>query len=152
MFTRITRTLALIALSASLALAQRGGGPGSGGDHIENRIERLTQLLELTTAQQQQATTIFTNAETARAALRETSVAARTALNTAVKANNTAGIDQAANTLGTISGQTTAIDAKAEAAFYQILTVDQRAKYDESRMGGGPRGPGAQGLRRAPRQ
>jgi hypothetical protein len=51
-------------------------------------------------------------------------------------------IDQAAATIGNVSAQLTAIDAKAEAAFYALLTADQRARYDELGNGGPRRGRG----------
>ncbi len=130
------RLLTLAALSAiSLApLAAQGNTnttattpPG-----VERRVAYLTALLGLSTAQANQATTIFTNAQTAAAALRTNMQTARQALRTAVTANNTAAIDQASGQIGTLTGQMTAIQSHAEASFYALLTPDQQAKYKKT--------------------
>ncbi len=104
-------------------------------------VERLTTLLTLTTAQQAEATTIFTAEIAAVTPLQTSSQTARTALKTAIKANTTATIDSLSAQLGTYSGQITDVQSKAQAAFYAILTTDQQTKYD-SLPGGGFGGPG----------
>jgi hypothetical protein len=101
----------------------------------------LTALLTLTTAQAQQATTIFTNAAAAVTPIQTNLDAARTSLRAAVQANNTAQIDQLSTQTGTFSGQVTAAQSKAEAAFLALLTAEQRTRYDA--VGG--RGPGGRG-------
>ncbi len=97
---------------------------------IQHRVEQLTTLLGLTTAQQAQATAIFTNALTASQTVQSSMHTDRDSLAAAIKANNTATIDQVSAAIGTLQGQLTAINAKADAAFYAILTPDQQAKYD----------------------
>jgi hypothetical protein len=62
-------------------------------------------------------------------------------LSDAVKKNQTAVIDNLAFQIGTYEGQLTAVDSKAEAAFYAILTADQQAIYNTMPRGG-PGGPG----------
>jgi hypothetical protein len=63
-----------------------------------------------------------------------------------VKSNDTATIDQQSITFGTLSGQMVAAERKAEAAFYAILTAEQKAKYGERpAMGFGGPGPGGFG-------
>ncbi len=113
---------------------------------IQNKVERLTALLSLTTDQAAQATTIFTAAQTAITPL-ETSLAGNwTSMQAAVKSNATATIDQLAGSIGTATGQVAAIRNKADAAFYSILTADQRTRLDS--MPGAPgRGPGGPGPR-----
>lgn len=121
------------------------GGPGTGSGSTgttgtapttdpatlaARQVTFLTQLLTLTTGQQTQATTIFIAAITANQALETQETAARTALVTAVKANNTANITTQANAIGTIAAQRTANTAKADAAFYALLTTDQQTKLD----------------------
>jgi Spy/CpxP family protein refolding chaperone len=165
---RLTTVLVGIALVGGLTFAQgqgpgrqRGSGTPPGGANqerpamdpargIEMRVTMLTRFLELTPDQVPQATTIFTNAATASQTLRTASSENRTVLRGAIKANNFPAIDQAANALGIASGQLMAIDAKAEAAFYAILTADQKAKFDQRGGmgfggGGGPMGPGGMG-------
>lgn len=107
------------------------------------RVSHLATALSLTDAQQAQATTIFTNAMTASQNLHSSLQANRQSIADAVKKNDTASIDQLSAAAGTLSGQLTAIDAKANAAIYQILTPDQQAKYDTMPHGGpGGGGPG----------
>jgi hypothetical protein len=97
-------------------------------------------LLGLTADQKARAVTIFTDAFTASQTLRTSSQTARTALAAAVKKNDLGGINQYSTELGTLSGQMTAIDSKADAAFYALLTPDQQAKYDAAPHRGGPGG------------
>jgi hypothetical protein len=66
----------------------------------------------------------------------------------AVKNNATSVIDQLSSAIGTLNGQVLAIQSKADAAFYAILTSDQQTKLDQSGglngpggFGGGPGGP-----------
>lgn len=177
---RLGITVLGVALSAGLMFAQgpgqgrqqRGGGPPAAGSNVvrtppdpakmvERRVSMLTRWLELAPDQVTQATSIFTGAATASQAVRTSMQSNHKALREAVKANSIAGIDQAANALGSATAQITSIDAKAEAAFYAILTADQKARYDRrgaamgpmgaGPMGGGPMGGGPMG-RRGPRE
>lgn len=135
-------TIALL-FSATAALAQRGGhGPGGPRG---NRIDFLATVLSLTDAQKTQATAIFDAAETASTPLRETQATQRTALNDAAKSNATdVAIDQLAAALGATSGQLAAIQTKAFAKFYALLTTEQKTKLDELHANGrGMRGPDA---------
>ena len=137
------------ALATSLLFAQGRGAPPDPATMAQRRVEFLTNLLTLTTAQQQEATTIFTNAATAEAAVRANLKAAHDSLSAAVQKNDVATIDQVSITIGNLTAQSTSIDAKANAAFYQILTPDQQAKFNQSRGGFGPGpGPGGFGGRR----
>ena len=139
------------AFATSLVLAQSSGTPPTPAEIAARRVEFLTNRLGLSTAQQQQATTIFTNSATAAATVRESLRTARQSLSDAVKSNGTAAIDQIATTIGGLDAQQTSIEAKADAAFYQILTADQKTKFD-SGVGRGPGGfgglgrPGARGF------
>ena len=139
-------------LTASLALAQISSTP-TRGNGIQHRISFLTTLLSLTTAQQQQATTIFTTGATAAASVHSSMQSARQSLDSAITGNDSAGIEQASTTIGTLTTQLTSIQAKAEAAFYQILTPDQQAKLTQfksqsrGRFGGGMGSAGFRGNR-----
>jgi Spy/CpxP family protein refolding chaperone len=148
MQTRLTGLLLGCALAMPMAFAQRPGTPPSATDMVQHRVQFLTTLLSLSTAQQQQAATIFTNAVSANSVLIDSLKAARQSLRDAVKANDAAGIEQAANTIGTLTAQRMSTEAKADAAFYQLLTAEQSAKYDQmqAHMPGhhGP-GPGMMG-------
>jgi len=48
-----------------------------------------------------------------------------------VQIDDSAGIEQAANTIGNLTAQMTAAHAKAQAAFYQTLTPEQQEEYKE---------------------
>ena len=56
---------------------------------------------------------------------------AHLALNDAVKSNNTVGIEQLSTTMGNLRAQLTLAQSKARAAFYQILTPEQRTALEQ---------------------
>jgi len=142
--------LTLPILCAGLALAQRTAPDPA--MMVQRQVEHLTQRLTLTTAQQGQATTIFTNAQSANQAIMQSLRTARTSLETAIKGNDSNAIATLSAQIGTLTGQITANNSKAEASFYAILTPDQQTKYTPAGGGfggfagrpgpGGPRGHG----------
>lgn len=155
-------TLALL-FSSTAALAQRPARRGHGGVEAgagsttpldgqrpggsgRNRIEFIGTVLSLTDEQKTEAKAIFDAAQTASTSLRETQALQRTALNDAAKSNAADGaIEDLAATLGATSGQLAAIQTKAFARFYSLLTAEQRTKLDELQATGhGMRGPGAE--------
>lgn len=109
---------------------------------VQQRVARLTTLLTLTSAQQTQATTIFTTELTSAQTIMTSLQTAHTAITAAIKKNDTATIDSESTTVGTLTGQLTDLQSKANAAFYAILTADQQTKYDQLGPGGGFGGPG----------
>jgi Spy/CpxP family protein refolding chaperone len=117
---------------------------------VQHHVDHLTKMLSLTPAQQQQVTTILTNAAASGKSFHEQMRAAHDNLKAAVDKNDTAGIDQASSAIGGLTGQMTATHAKVHAALFQVLTPDQQAKFTqlEGRMHGrhghegGPEGPG----------
>ncbi len=153
---KIAKTAALIvlAVASTLLIAQTPPQPPSPATMAAHRVDFMTTVLNLTVAQQQQATTIFTNAATAESGVHDSLQSARQNLKTAVTNNDSAGIDQASATIGSLTAQFTSLQAKANAAFYQILTADQQSKLTklESQQGPGgrpgppPGGPGGLGF------
>ena len=136
-----SRFLTLSVLGATFLFAQPPARtPSDPATLVSRQVNRLTTVLTLTPAQQQQATTIFTTSVTADQASRTALTTARQNLNTAVKNNDVGGIEQAATTIGNLTAQITTSDSKAQAAFLQILTPDQVTKYNS--MGHGPMGAG----------
>ena len=124
--------LLIIGLAASsVLLAQKSGGPPDPATHIQRHVQRLTTLLSLTPAQQQQATTIFTNTVNGEASLHNDMKTAHENLQTAIQNNDQNGIAAAATTIGNLTSQMIAAHAKAQAAFYQILTPDQQTKFSQ---------------------
>jgi Spy/CpxP family protein refolding chaperone len=150
---RISKLAFVATVGAAALFAQRQFGnqasstPPDPATMVANQVARLTSLLTLTTAQQTQATTIFTNAQNAVTPLQTTINTDRTSLQAAVKNNDSATIDQLASAIGTAQGQILSIQNKADAAFYAILTTDQQTKLSQTHFfnGGGfgfGRGPG----------
>jgi len=149
MHRRFLATTALVAFTSGLALAQTTTStptPPTPAQIAANLVARLTKLLDLTSAQQTQATTIFTTEQTALAPLRTSIHTAQTTLQTAIKSNDTATIGAQSTQIGTLNGEEVLAQATASAAFYAILTPDQQSKYDTlGPMIGGPGGPGGFG-------
>ena len=140
-------------ICAGLSFAQRT--PPDPAAMVQRQVERMTQTLALTSPQQAQATTLFTAAQTANQSIMTNLRQAHTSLAAAIKSNDANAIATLSAQIGTLTGQTTANTAKADAAFYATLTPDQQAKYTPSGgfggrgfggPGGGQRGP------RAPQQ
>lgn len=98
---------------------------------IQRRIGFLTRELGLSSAQQQQATTIFTDAATNAKSLHDQMRSAHDSLRAAITKNDSAAIDQAAGSIGNLMAQSIAAHAKADAAFFQTLTPDQQSKYSQ---------------------
>lgn len=146
------KTIAVLLLSfafaPSLVFAQGSANPPNCTNLAQRRVKFLTTLLDLTASEQEQATTIFTNACTADVTVRASMKTARQSLNTAVQNNDTNGINAAAGQIGTLTGQLVANNALAEAAFYLILTPEQQSKltayrsqgHDRFGFGGAPGG------------
>jgi Spy/CpxP family protein refolding chaperone len=140
------KLLTAAALTAGCILAQGPGGgmPPDPQTMIQRRVNMLATQLSLSDDQKTKATTIFTSAFTASLTIQQSLQANRQSLADAVKKNDTAAIDTLASAAGALSGQLTAINSKAEAAFYAILTADQQTKLDGAPHGG-PGRPGGFG-------
>jgi Spy/CpxP family protein refolding chaperone len=160
---------AAAALSATLVFAQTSGRRDDRGTPpdpqamAERRVNMLARMLDLTDSQKAQAVSLFTNAMTASQGIQPNLQTARQSLFEAIKKNDVAAIESLAINIGTLTGQLTAIEAKADAAFYSMLTADQQAKFDAMPRGRfgfgiggpggglGPMGPGGMGQSRTPR-
>ena len=131
-------TLTLLLFAAALALGQNPPKPPSLEEMVQRRVSYLTTVLSLTNKQQQQATAIFTNAASDAGTVYDSLSSGQESLSAAVKSNDNAAIEQAAATIGNLIAQLTAVRAKGEAAFYQILTADQQNKLTQIEKAGGP--------------
>lgn len=149
MINRLLTSCLAVGLCATAGLAQRDGTAPDPQEMAERRVNFLARQLNLTDAQKTSATTIYLNAYTASQSIQSNLKTNRESIAEAVKSNNTASIDSLALTAGTLTGQLTAINSKANAAFYALLTADQKTKYDSLPGGGlgGPGGPGRPGFR-----
>ncbi len=137
MKSNLTRFAAVTALAAGMAFAQQATpapqpapGKPAAGTHARAH-HRMMQDLNLTDAQKQQAKAIFQQARQTAQPIRQQLRQNRQAMAAAVKANDTAQIQNLAATQGTLRGQAMAIRAQALAKFYTTLTPDQRAKADQ---------------------
>jgi Spy/CpxP family protein refolding chaperone len=146
--------LLLMAFASALLLAQTSTSTNTHfvaltpAERAQHRVQFLTKMLSLTAAQLQQATTIFTNAGTAEDTVHSGMKSAHESLHEAIKNNDAGAIDQWSNNIGGLMGQQVAIEAKAHAALYQILTPDQQTKLAQMPMHGGMHvgGPGMMGF------
>jgi Spy/CpxP family protein refolding chaperone len=124
-----------------------------GAHMVQHRLNYLTTVLSLTSAQQTQVKTVLTNATASGASTHSAMKAAHDALKTAIHSNDAASMEQASNTIGTMMAQEVLAHAKTEAAIYQVLTPEQQTKMTQlESMGphgahgfGGPGGPGGPG-------
>jgi Spy/CpxP family protein refolding chaperone len=146
-FDRTITTASLLVLGAALAFGQRPTTPPDPATMATMRVNRLATRLNLTDAQKTSAIGIFTTAYTNAQTIQTNLHTNRDALSAAIKKNDTASIDQLSTASGALNGQLTAINSKAEAAFYALLTADQKTLYDAAPSGGpgggfgGPGGP-----------
>jgi Spy/CpxP family protein refolding chaperone len=104
------------------------GGPHNPAAMIEHRLNRMNAVLTLNSAQQSQIRTILTNEETTESGFHTSMKAAHTNLKTAIQSNDAASIEQISNQIGTITAQSVAAHAKAQAAIFQSLTPEQQTK------------------------
>lgn len=141
--------LSVALCAATMAMAQvRGGVAGAQANParmVEARVAMLAQALGLTEPQKAQAAKLFSDAQEANRRYREEIQVARQELQTAVKANDLAAIERNARDIGSATGEMTAIEARAQAAFYALLTAEQKVRYDQMPARGFGMGPGGMG-------
>lgn len=141
--------LALPLLAATLAFGQstgNTGAPPSPATLAQMRVNRLSQALSLTDAQKTSALSIFTTSITNAQSIQSNLRTNQTSLGAAIKSNDTATIDSVSSASGALQAKLMDINARADAAFYQLLTADQKAIFDAMPHGGpGGRGPGGPG-------
>jgi Spy/CpxP family protein refolding chaperone len=126
---------AMLTLATATIMQAQPHGRGAAG----NRLDYLTGYLTLTETQVAQAKTIFEAESSAIATARGQLEGAQTALSDAVKANKSdAEIDRLASAVGSISGNISAIHAKATVKFAAILTSAQKDKFFAMRDRGTP--------------
>ena len=128
--TLLKVTTAVLALASVFAMAQHGNPPDP-GKMAQRHLDFLTKQLSLTPQQQQQASTIFSEAANNAKATHGQMRTAHDSLKAAIQKNDSAGIEQAANTIGNLTTQMITAHAKAQAAFYQTLTPDQQTKMND---------------------
>lgn len=149
--TRFMKAPAMLALAAFCTLplaAQRpgGGGPPAGAGDAAQRHEFIAGYLGLTDGQKEQVKAIFAPLQGAQEAMRGQMQSKQEELQAAVKANQgDQQIEQIAAAIGALHTQQVAMQSKARAKFYAILTPEQKAKLDafeRNAQGGGKPGGG----------
>ena len=95
---------------------------------VQHRVAYLTTVLSLTSTQQTQVTNILTNAQANRPTAHTSMKTAHTNLQNAIRLNDAAAMEQAANSIGSLAAQEALAHAKTEAAIYQVLTPEQQTK------------------------
>jgi len=146
---------AVLAAMISLPLSAQTPAPPSAEQIAQHQVKTLTALLNLTSTQQEEANEIYGNAAKADQSWVEAEKKAREALRAAARNNDASTIDHVSAALGQSMARSTSIRAKADAAFYQILTSEQQSKLSELEgqhvgpfgMPGGPPGPPGMGFR-----
>jgi Spy/CpxP family protein refolding chaperone len=125
--------LLMLVCTASLVLAQNQGSftPPSPATMAQHRMSYLTTVLSLSPEQQQQGTTIFTNAAASEQSLHSQMKTARQSLAAAIEKNDAAAISQISTTIGGLVAKQTLNDATARAALYQTLTPEQQSKLTQ---------------------
>jgi Spy/CpxP family protein refolding chaperone len=99
-------------------------------ERIDHRVAYLATVLSLTSAQQQQAKTIFMNAANANSAVFANLKAERLSLSKAVSGNEPAStIAEISNTIGNDAGKLVATRAMASEEFHKTLTAEQQTKF-----------------------
>jgi Spy/CpxP family protein refolding chaperone len=135
MISSVLKPAAVIVLAAAVIVAQGPSAnrlPGSMGRRgFSGHVEHLAQVLDLTDPQIEQARSIFRNAWESSQPVRQELRQNRERLTAAAKLASDPDIQRLAIEQGRLLGQLVAIRTRASAKFYQILTPEQRVKYDQ---------------------
>ena len=146
------KKIALFALMLTLSLgAWAQNGAGNGDDSNDNgngnananhgkpsqtpadiataEVKFLTALLDLSTAQQASATTLFTAEETQKATIETDLDAQHKALTAALTATPTGDITTPINKIGADTIALESLEVNTELTFFGQLTTDQKIKY-----------------------
>jgi Spy/CpxP family protein refolding chaperone len=121
---------AIAVLGASTSLFAAETSPAGGHRHGRHGAF-LSTYLNLTPAQQAQQKSIFEGARKSAQPLRQQLRQTRQSLRAAVQANDTAQIQQLAQTEGSELGQLMAIRSAAAAKVHQLLMPEQQQKLNE---------------------
>src|SRR5262245_25673478 len=126
----IFKTATFVVLAGMLATAQRRTPPDP-AQMVQHHVDFLTKQLSLNSQQQQQATSIYTEAANNAKSFHGQLRTAHQNLQSAVQKNDVGAIEQAANEIGNLTAQMTMSHAKAEAALYQTLSPEQQSKLTQ---------------------
>ena len=138
MFSRYVLLGVLTAALAATASAQRGGGGGGRGGGMgggggmmspPNRMEQLTQALNLNKDQRKEVKSILDEGQKEAAPLREQLAQARAQVAAAIDGGKSqAEIDQAVKSYADLQARMAAIEMKAFSRLFKALDADQQQK------------------------
>lgn len=131
------KTVTVVILAGVLAMAQRRTPPDP-AQMVQHHVDFLTKQLSLNTEQQQHATSIYTEEASNMKSLHDQLRTAHQNLQAAVQKNDVGGIEQASNTIGSLTSQMTMSHAKADAALFQTLSPEQQSKLTQMQSHRGP--------------
>lgn len=137
--TRVFLTCVAITPLAGSAFAQtpKAGVPAgvsskqSGQPALHRHLNHMAQVLDLTDSQKEQARVILRDAWTSSQPIRRELRLNRGRLKAAANSGADPDIQRLANEQGRLMGQLVAIQTRASGKIYQILTPEQRIKYDQ---------------------
>lgn len=115
---------------------ERPGRPGARMDRqqrMAKHFERIATELNLTPQQREQAKALMQKARTDAQPVKEQLRTNRQQLGEAIKSGNQAEITRISNQVGQLTGQLTAIHARAMQQGYAMLTPEQRQKAEQLR-------------------
>lgn len=128
----LTRCAAVAVLAAGMMLAQTAAPPAQPPPGHAYRIQQLSQLLELTPDQQNQAQVIMQQARDAAMPLVQQLRQNRQQIDQLIESGNTAQfnqqVQQFASSQGNLAGQLALIRANAMEQFYTMLNPQQRQR------------------------
>ena len=133
----VLRTITFVALAGVLAMAQRRTPPDP-AQMVQHHVDFLTRQLSLNAQQQQQATSIYTEEVNSMQSLHGQFRTVHQNLQAAVQKNDMGAIEQASNTIGSLTSQMTLAHAKADAALFQTLGPEQQSKFTQMQNHKGP--------------
>ena len=122
---------AAIAGGMLLAAQEVGSQPAQPAVQQHRRGARIAQYLNLTPAQEAQAKAAFLAARQSALPIRQQLKQTRAAMFQAVRANDTASIDQLSAQEASLKGRISALRQEAFAKIYSTLTPEQRVKADQ---------------------
>ena len=147
MKSKIVAAMAVLTLSASLAVAAPGQGGHEGKRGKGGELgAKLAQKLNLTAEQQEQIKAIHKQTREENAAFFQTARQTRQELRAAKEANDTARVDALKGTLESQRAQMKQIREAEKARVMAILTPEQRTQFEQlkaergQRRHGGKRG------------
>jgi hypothetical protein len=134
----MVKVLLIGILAVAIAPAQRGGGRGGGGGGnmnipmggpvVKNRLEQITDALQLSKEQKKDVKSLMDEANKEAAPLRDQLVKSRAHIAAAIQTGKQEDLDAALKSHSELDTQMAAIEMKAFAGLYKSFDADQKQK------------------------